>query len=56
MTDLTTVLNADRLAFAEIAQAIQGVRLYTDDASVLGDIQKQCEDRIIAIDAALKDV
>jgi hypothetical protein len=54
-TDLTTVLNADRLALGEIAQTIFATEGWEQNA-VLSGIKQQCEDRIAAIDEALQDV
>lgn len=55
MRDLETVVSDDRRVFAEIAQAIFSSNMDTA-TQLLSNIKKQCEDRIVAIGKALKDV
>jgi hypothetical protein len=54
MQDLTTVVSDDRAAFGEIAQALHDI-VTVDCEADLAKLRKQCEDRVTAIDAALKD-
>jgi hypothetical protein len=52
--DLTGTLNDDRLLFAEIAQSIVATEGWEDNAAMVA-LKAQCEARVTAIDAALKD-
>lgn len=51
--DATKTLEDDRVAFSEIAQS---VAITAQTSPLLAQIKKQCEDRIVAIDAVLQDV
>jgi hypothetical protein len=55
MQDLTVIVNDDRAAFGEIAQALQNI-VTVDCEEDLAKLKKQCEERVTAIDAALQDV
>jgi len=56
MDNLESIVNDDRLAFAEIAVTIARATDHPPLApAVLSTIRKECEDRIAAIDKALGD-